>query len=382
MENALGAKQFVCFCEDVTARDITAGVDEGFEDIQTLKRYSTVTMGPCQGKMCHKTFVDIAAQHSGQRVADLGSTTSRPPIKPVSLGTLAGPIHRPTKLTPMDQKHRELGAEMIDSNIWQRPRLYGSAQEEAHAVRNGVGIIDVSTLGKLEVQGKDAPVLLDRLYTHYFSNLRIGRVRYGVLCADNGTIMDDGTVARLAEDRYFVTTSTASVESIEEWFKWWMAGEKICAHVTNVTSGYGVINVAGPRARETLEKLTDLDLSTDGFRYMRVKNGDVAGVQTLMLRIGFVGETGWELHFPAEYGEFMWDSIMDAGKDYGIAPFGTETQRILRLEKIHIIPNQDTDMVSNPIDSGMEWVVKFEKRRPPARLNWKFTWAWLNCGSR
>ena len=118
----------------MTARDITTGVDEGFEDIQTLKRYSTVTMGPCQGKMCHKTFVDIAAKHSGQSVADLGSTTSRPPVKPVSLGTLAGPIHRPTKLTPMDRKHKELGAEMIDSNVWQRPRLYGSAQEEAHAV--------------------------------------------------------------------------------------------------------------------------------------------------------------------------------------------------------------------------------------------------------
>ena len=356
-----GAKQFVCFCEDVTSRDITTAVDEGFEDIQILKRYSTVTMGPCQGKMCHRNFVDIAALHTGRSAGDLGATTARPPVQPVSLGTLAGPAHVPVKRTPLDRKHRALAAEMIDSNMWQRPRLYGSVQDEAMAVRNAVGIIDVSTLGKLDVRGRDAPALLDRLYTHSFSTLRNGRVRYGVLCADNGTIMDDGTVTRLAKDRYFVTTSTASVEAIEEWFKWWMAGTKTCAHVTNVTSGYAVINVAGPRARDTLAKLTDVDLSPKGFRYMRAREGSVAGVPALMLRIGFVGETGWELHFPAEYGEHVWDSLLEAGEEFGIAPFGTETQRVLRLEKMHIIPNQDTDMVSNPIDAGMKWVVRMDK---------------------
>ena len=356
-----GSKQLVCFCEDVTSKDIATAVGEGFRDIQTLKRYSTVTMGPCQGKMCHRNFVDIAAVHIGSSAGDLGSTTARPPVQPISLGTLAGPAHIPVKRTALDRKHRALGAEMMDSNMWQRPRLYGSVQDEAMAVRNAVGIIDVSTLGKLDVRGRDAPALLDRLYTHSFSTLRNGRVRYGVLCADNGTIMDDGTVTRLAEDRYFVTTSTASVEAIEEWFKWWMAGSDACAHVTNVTSGYAVINVAGPRARETLAKLTDVDLSSKAFRYMRAREGSIAGVPTLMLRIGFVGETGWELHFPAEYGEHVWDSLMDAGSEFGISPFGTETQRVLRLEKMHIIPNQDTDMVTNPLDAGMKWVVRMDK---------------------
>ena len=356
-----GAKQIVCFCEDVTSKDIATAVDEGFQDIQILKRYSTVTMGPCQGKMCHRNFVDIAAVHTGSSAGELGSTTARPPVQPISLGTLAGPSHVPIKRTPLDRKHRALGAEMFDSNMWQRPRVYGSVQDEAMAVRNAVGIIDVSTLGKLDVRGRDAPALLDRLYTHSFSTLRNGRVRYGVLCADNGTIMDDGTVTRLAEDRYFVTTSTASVEAIEEWFKWWMAGSDGCAHVTNITSGYGVINVAGPRARETLAKLTDVDLSPKAFRYMRAREGSVAGVPILMLRIGFVGETGWELHFPAEYGEHMWDSLMDAGSEFGISPFGTETQRVLRLEKMHIIPNQDTDMITNPLDAGMKWVVRMDK---------------------
>ena len=356
-----GAKQIVCFCEDVTSKDIATAVDEGFRDIQILKRYSTVTMGPCQGKMCHRNFVDIAAFHTGASALELGSTTARPPVQPVSLGTLAGPAHVPIKRTPLDRRHRALDAEMIDSNMWQRPRLYGSVQDEAMAVRNAVGIIDVSTLGKLDVRGRDAPALLDRLYTHSFSTLRNGRVRYGVLCADNGTIMDDGTVTRLAEDRFFVTTSTASVEAIEEWFKWWMAGTETCAHVSNVTSGYAVINVAGPRARDTLAKLTDVDLSPKAFRYMRAREGSVAGVPTLMLRIGFVGETGWELHFPAEYGEHVWDSLMEAGREFGITPFGTETQRVLRLEKMHIIPNQDTDMVSNPLDAGMKWVVRMDK---------------------
>jgi sarcosine oxidase subunit alpha len=361
VDSGVGAKQFVCLCEDVTARDIMNGVDEGFADIQTLKRYSTVTMGPCQGKTCHKAFVDISAKRAGRSIDEMGGTTARPPVQPVSLGALAGPSHMPIKRTPVDRRHRELGGTMIDSNMWQRPQMYRSPQEEALAVRNGVGIIDVSTLGKLDVIGKDAPALLDKLYTHHFSTLRVGRVRYAVLCSDTGSIMDDGTIARLADDHYFVTTSTASVELIEEWYKWWMAGTGMCAHVTNITAGLAAFNVAGPKARDTLSKLTDLDLSTKGFRYMRSRRGDVAGVPTTLLRIGFVGESGWELHFPSEKGEYLWDAIMDAGKEFGIAPFGTETQRILRLEKKHIIANQDTDLLSNPLDSDMSWVVRFDK---------------------
>ena len=360
-EPGVGSKKFVCFCEDVTAKDIVRAVDEGFEDIQILKRYSTVTMGPCQGKMCHKSYVDIAAERTGLGIDALGATTSRPPIQPVSLGALAGPSHMPIKRTPLDRKHRDLGAVMIDSGPWQRPQSYYSPQDECLAVRERVGIIDVSTLGKLDVQGDDAPALLDKIYTHHFSTLRPGRIRYGLLCADDGVIMDDGTVTRIADDHYFVTTSTASIEEIEQWFKWWMAGTRMCAHVTNVTNALAAVNVAGPKARDTLVKLTDVDLSPRGFRYMRSKAGDVAGVPTRFLRIGFVGETGWELHFPSEYAEYMWDTLMDAGQEFGISPFGTEAQRILRLEKKHIIAQQDTDIVSNPLDSDMEWVVRFDK---------------------
>ena len=356
-----GKKRFVCFCEDITAKDIEQAVHEGFDDIQILKRYSTVTMGPCQGKMCHASAAAVAARATGLQVDEVGSTTSRPPLQPVPMSALAGRAHMPVKRTPMHRKHVELGARVVDLGPWKRPYSYGSPQEECLAVRQRVGIIDVSTLGKLDVRGPDAPALLDKVYTHNFSGLRPGRVRYGVLCGDNGTIMDDGTVARLSDDRYFVTTTTGNVESIEEWLKWWMAGTDMKASVTNVTSGYAAINVAGPRARETLSKITDVDLATDRFRYMRFREGEVAGVPSMLLRIGFVGETGWEVHFPAEFGEHMWDAVMDAGREFGIAPFGLEAQRILRLEKGHVIVGQDTDLVSTPFDSGMEWVVRFEK---------------------
>ena len=356
-----GVKKFVCFCEDVTAKDIADGIEEGFDDVQTLKRYSTVTMGPCQGKMCLKAFAGICATLTGRTMDEIGVTTSRPPVQPVPLSALAGPSHLPVKRTSIDRKHRSSGAQMVDTNQWQRPYSYSSPQEECVVVRERVGIIDVSTLGKLDVSGRDAGALLDKVYTHHFSNLRVGRIRYGVLCADNGVIMDDGTVTRLAEDRFLVTTSTASVESIEEWFKWWLAGTGMCAHVTNITASLAAINVAGPRARDTLSKLTDVDLSPKSFRYMRSAQGDVAGVPTIFLRIGFVGETGWELHFPSEYGEYMWDVLLEAGKEFGISQFGTEAQRILRLEKKHFIPNQDTDMVTNPLDADSEWVVRFDK---------------------
>ena len=345
----------------MTAKDIADAVDEGFDDIQMLKRYSTAAMGPCQGKMCLKTLVGLCAQRTGRAVGETGVTTARPPLHPVPLAALAGPSHMPMKRTPMDRNHRELGAAMVELGPWQRAHSYGSPQDECLAVRRRVGIIDVSSLGKLDVRGADAPALLDKVYTHHFSNLRVGRIRYGVLCSDNGAILDDGTVARLAEDRYFVTTTTGNVDLIEEWFKWWLAGTGMCAHVTNVTSAFAAMNVAGPRARQTLGKLTDIDLSNPAFTYMRSVQGMVAGVPAILLRIGFVGETGWELHVPAESGEYLWEAIMEAGSEFGISPFGLEAQRILRLEKKHVIVGQDTDAVSNPLETDMEWVVRFDK---------------------
>jgi sarcosine oxidase subunit alpha len=354
-------KAFVCVCEDVTAREVKQAIAEGFSDIETLKRYSTVTMGPCQGKMCAMTSLQVCARETGRTVPQTGRTVSRPPYLPVPMGALAGPELHPVKLTPMHYKHLEAGASLMDMGEWKRPYLYSSVEEEYKAVRENVGIIDVGTLGRLDLRGKDAPKLLDFAYTHLFSNLKVGKSRYGVICDDAGVILDDGTVTRLAEDHYFITTTTGNVDFVEQWLLWWATVFNLDAHITNVTAGLAAVNVAGPKARDLLKKLTTIDLSTQAFPYMNGAEGLVAGMPCILLRIGFVGETGWEIHLPGEYGEHFWNALMEAGKEFGIRPFGVETQRVLRLEKKHVIVGQDTDALSSPYEADMAWIVKFEK---------------------
>lgn len=356
-----GKKKFVCLCEDVTEKDLCDGVVEGFNEIELLKRYSTVSMGPCQGKMCAMAAIGICARETGRSIEETGTTTARPPIQPVSLGVLAGRRHNPVKFTPLHHKNIELGAEMMDLGEWKRPYAYTSPAEEHRAVRERVGLIDISTLGKLDVKGRDAAWLLDKVYTHTFSSLRAGRVRYGVMCDESGIILDDGTVSRLAEDHFFLTTTTGNIEFVEQWLKSWAAGTGMCVHITNVTAGLAAMNLAGPQAHAVLAKLTDQDLSSTSFPYLACVQSVVAGVPALLLRIGFVGESGWEMHVPAEYGEHVWDALLEAGKEFGIAPFGVEAQRILRLEKKHLIVGQDTDALSNPLEADMAWVVKFDK---------------------
>lgn len=360
-----GRKKFVCPCEDVTLKDIAQAVEEGFDHIETLKRYSTVTMGPCQGKMCAMNAVAVCARATGRTINQTGTTTSRPLVQPVALGTIAGPHLEPARLTPMHYRHLEAGAEMMDAGQWKRPRLYTSVEDEVRAVRERVGLIDVSTLGKIDLQGRDSIALLERIYTNRWADLRVGRVRYGVMVDESGIILDDGTVARLGADHFFVTTTSSGIDAVEEWFTWWMEGgpedTHMCAHVTNVTSGFAAVNLAGPASRDVLAKLTDLDISTQGLPYLRATQGPVAGIPAVILRIGFVGELGYEMHVPAEYGEYLWDKLIEAGREFGIAPFGVEAQRTLRLEKGHIIVSQDTDALSTPLEANMSWVVKFDK---------------------
>ena len=323
---------------------------------------------PAKARCATRRPSRFAPLHTGRSVQDTGRTTSRPPTSPVPLGALAGPHLHPVKRTPMHAKHDEIGCVWMDMGEWKRPLYYGtpdskreSVEQEYWAVRQRVGLIDLSTLGKLDVVGSDAGKLLDKVYTNRFSDLRVGRARYGVICDEAGIILDDGTVSRVADDRYFITTTTGNIEFVHEWLDWWLAGTGMCVHVTNVTGGMAAVNVAGPKARETLAKLTNRDLSNKRFGYMRCRQADVAGVPSLMLRIGFVGETGWEIHYPAAYGEHVWDAIMAAGEEFDIRPFGVETQRVLRLEKKHVIVSVDTDATSNPIESDLAWVAKLDK---------------------
>jgi sarcosine oxidase subunit alpha len=349
----------------VTEKDIAQAVAEGFDHIETLKRYSTASMGPCQGRICRASVSELCARYTDQSPEAVGMSRARPPAQPVTLGVLGAAHDAPVRRTPMHHRHTALGARFLDLGEWKRAEVYSSVEEECRAVRERVGLIDVSTLGKLEVVGKDAVPLLEKVYTNRFGDLRPGRVRYGVVCDDAGIILDDGTFARLDDERWFLTTTSGGVEAMDQWLRWWAVpgpgGQPSCVHVTNVTAALAAVNLAGPRSRVVLSRLTDLDLSPGAFPYLGAREAKVAGVPALLLRIGFVGELGYEIHYPAEYGIHLWDALLEAGQESGIRPCGVEAQRVLRLEKQHLIVGHDTDALSNPLDAAMPWVVKWEK---------------------
>lgn len=364
-------RAFVCLCSDVSCKDLCDGVAEGFDQIEMLKRYTTATMGPCQGRMCQLSAIKVCSHQTGRAVAETGVTTSRPPSPSVTLGALAGPGHHPTRRTPMHYLHEGLGAVWMDMGGWMRPRYYkrhAAASEsesvllEYKAVRERVGIIDVSTLGKLDVRGKDAGKLLDIVYTHRFSDLGKNRVRYALMCDQGGIILDDGTISRLEEDRYFVTTTSGNLDFVYQWLQWQLIGTNWDVHICNVTAGYGAMNLAGPQSRNVLEKLVDCDLSSAAFPYMGCREARIGEVPAILLRIGFVGETGWEIHCAAESAHDLWQRLLDTGKDVGIQAFGVEAQRLLRLEKRHVIVGVDTDALTNPYEAGLGWAVKLEKK--------------------
>jgi len=354
-------KCFACLCEDVTVKDIEAGVREGFDSIELSKRYTTTTMGPCQGRMCQLTAVRATAQATGLSLADVGTTTPRPPVSTVPMGALAGRPFEPAKRTPLHDRHEQAGGRIDWAGDWRRVYDYGDPQGEAEAVHESVGLIDVSPLGKLLVRGPQAGELLDRIYPNRLSNLAPGRIRYGLLTSEAGRIMDDGTICRVDAETFYVTTTSRGAGAVEQWISWWLADWRMEVALTDVTQGLAAVNLAGPRAREVLSSICEQDCSPEAFPYLAAREGRVAGVACLMLRVGFVGELGYELHFPAAHAETLWDALLAAGERYGIRPFGLEPQRLLRLQKQHLIVGQDTDSESTPYGAGMGWAVKLEK---------------------
>jgi sarcosine oxidase subunit alpha len=360
-EGTRAAKAFMCFCEDVTAKDIHRGVKEGYDSIELCKRFTTVTMGPCQGRMCQLSSIRLMSAETGQGLEQVGPTTARPPWSTVPLGALAGRPIEPAKRSPLHGMHRDLGASIKWAGDWRRAYDYGDPEGEALSVHEAAGLIDVSTLGKLLVRGPQAGSFLDRLYPNRLSNLKPGRVRYGMLTSDAGRIMDDGTITRLDEDTFYVTTTSSGAGAVEQWFSWWLADWKLDVQLGDVTQALCAVNLAGPRAREILTRVTDADCSPEAFAYLDSRQARVEGVRALLMRVGFVGELGYEIHFPAAYGEDVWSALMIAGEAEGIRPFGLEPQRILRLQKQHIIVGQDTDSESTPFSAGMPWAVKLDK---------------------
>ena len=351
-----GRNGFVDFSEDVSAKDLRAAVAEGFRGAELAKRFTTATMGPLQGKLETVNTVAVVAAATGATIAETGTTTWRPPYVPVTLGALAGRAFEPVRYSPMQPWHDAHGAVPLVAGAWIRPDRYGDAAAEAANVREHVGIIDVTPIGKLDLRGPDVPALLNLLYVNKWSKLEIGRVRYGVMCAEDGVVLDDGVTGRLGEEHYLMSTTSSGAATIWEWAENWLQTEHPDwrVHVTPVTTAYASMNVAGPQARRLIERVTkDVDLSNEAFPYMHVRTGQIAGVDDCVLwRIGFTGELSYELHVPAGYGLHVWETLLDQGADLGIQAFGVEAQRILRLEKGHFIVGQDTDGLTRGVQRG------------------------------
>ncbi|MYE88191.1 FAD-dependent oxidoreductase [Candidatus Poribacteria bacterium] len=355
-------KRFVCYCEDVTDEDVETAIAEGYDTIELLKRYSTISMGPCQGAMCSMNTIQLCARANGWTVQETGTTTARPPTTPVTLGALAGQNMEPVQTTPIHQWHLDHGAEMMVAGLWLRPNHYGDPAAEAMAVRERVGLIDVSPLGKLQLTGPGVPELLERIYTNQWHNLRVGRVRYGVMCNDEGVVLNDGVCAHLQDETWYMTTTSTGATTVFEWLQWWLqSGWREGIHLTDLTDTYSAFNLAGPQSRAVLEKLTDRNLTNRAFPYMRLRSIKIADVPCRLLRLGFTGELSYEVHCPSGYALHVWEALMEAGSEFDIAPFGVEAQRILRLEKAHIIVGQDTDAMSDPLSANMAWAVKLDK---------------------
>lgn len=362
-------KSFVDFDEDLTVADLANGIADGFDHIELLKRYSTVGMGPSQGRHAALNAARIVANATGRPAAEVGASTSRPPFTAEKFGHLAGRGFHPVRHTAMHHRHLEAGAQMMVAGLWLRPAWYGAkdqgdtcATAEAANVHANVGLIDVSTLGGLEVRGPDAAEFMNRIYTFAYKRQAVGRARYVLMTDRLGAIVDDGVACRFHDDHFYVTATTGGVDGVYRQMLWWNAQWRLDVDVTNVTAAYAGVNIAGPKARAVMENVCDgVDLSAEAFPYMGVREGNVAGIPARLLRVGFVGELGYEIHVPASQGEALWDLLLQAGAEADIKPFGVEAQRLLRLEKGHIIVGQDSDGLTHPLEADMAWAISRNK---------------------
>ena len=355
---------FLDFSEDVKSKDIMAAVKEGYDSAELAKRFTTSGMGTSQGKLENVNAMAILAEATGRDLASTGTTIWRPPYAPISLGALAGRAFDPVRISPMQPWHIEHGAVPLIAGQWIRPEHYGDPSAEAQNVRTHVGIIDVTPLGKIDLQGPDVVKLLNLVYTNNWDNLQIGSVRYGVMCAEDGVVMDDGVTARLGTNHYLMTTTSSGAATVWETLEMWLqtSHPDWSVNVTPVTTAMASINIAGPNSRELLGRLTDIDLSPEAFGYMKVRTGSIAGVPDCVVwRIGFTGELSYEIHVPASFGLHVWETLLAIGADLGVRPFGVEAQRILRLEKGHLIVGQDTDGLTKAYEAGLGTLVKLGK---------------------
>jgi sarcosine oxidase subunit alpha len=353
-----GGKAFVDFQNDVTADDVALSEREGFRSVEHLKRYTTLGMATDQGKLSNVNGLAIMAALTGQTIPAVGTTSYRPPHIPVAIGALAGHHRgkqfRPTRLTPSHQWAAEQKAVFVETGAWLRAQYFPRAGEddwrdavrrEVSTVRSAVGFCDVSTLGKIDVHGPDAGVFLDRLYINTFSNLPVGRARYGVMLREDGLVLDDGTTSRLADDRYFMTTTTANAGRVFQHMQFChqVLWPELDIQFVSATDEWAQYSVAGPKARETLAKIVDapFSIANTDFPYMAVAELEVCGgIPARLYRLSFSGELAYEIGVPARYGDALAGALMQAGEAFGIVPYGTEALSVMRIEKGHVSANE------------------------------------------
>lgn len=375
-KNPTRIKAFVDFQNDVTAKDINLAVREGFRSIEHIKRYTTNGMATDQGKTSNLNGLQIASTALAKPITDIGLTTFRPPYTPQTFGALAGhakgPLFQATRTTNIDGWAAEHGAVFELVAQWRRARYFRQAGEDMHAAvnrecvaaRNAVGIFDASTLGKIEVVGPDAAEFLNRMYTNPWKALEPGRCRYGLLLKEDGFITDDGVSARIAPDRFHLTTTTGGAARVLNMMEDYLQTEwpDLNVWLTSTTEQYAVIALQGPNSRKLLEPLVaGIDLSAEDFPHMAIREGAICGIPTRLFRVSFTGELGFEINVPTAYGRALWERLMAEGAAHGITPYGTETMHVLRAEKGFIIVGQDTDGTVTPYDAGLDWAVGKKK---------------------
>lgn len=374
-----GPKQFVDLQNDVTAAGIELATREGFESIEHIKRYTAMGFGTDQGKLGNINGMAIAARCLNRSIPEVGTTVFRPNYTPVTFGAIVGrhcrDLFDPERYTALHQWHVERGAEFEDVGQWKRPWYYPqkvngktetmheAVARECLAVREKVGILDASTLGKIDIQGPDAREFLARIYTNKWEKLAVGKCRYGLMCKDDGMVTDDGVTSCLAENHFLMTTTTGGAAAILEWLELWHQTEwpELDVYFSSVTDHWATMTITGPEARKLLAEISDIDLDRDSFKFMDWRSGKVAGVPARVFRISFTGELTFEINVQANYAMHVWQTLFKHGEKYGLTPYGTETMHVLRAEKGFIIVGQETDGSVTPEDLGMQWCVGYDK---------------------
>ena len=352
-----GRKSFICFDEDVSVKNIKQALAQGFDVPELIKRFSSAGTGPGQGGIPGHNLPLLVAKLKAEPFADLKPTTVRPPLAPVLMATYAGTSHEMTKLTPIHDIQFREGGVFRRAGVWKRARYFSPDLDvgpEVANVRSNVGTLDASTLGNFRIHGPDAEKALQRVYVGDMSRIQPGRIKYSAMCNHDGCVIDDGVIWQVGENDYMFTTSSGRAGATGEWIRYHTRYEDWDFHVVNLTDGIGVINLAGPKAREVLEKVTEADVSNQAFPFAHWRDFTlIGGVPVRAMRLGFVGELSYELHVAASYMPAVWEMLAQAGRDMGIKPYGVEAQNLLRMEKGHVILGQESEQRTNLLDLGL-----------------------------